>query len=94
MNDADSSKLIQFTQSLGVCWLSLAVICQLSMMHRLSSPTLIGLCVFHVLNSAIVLRHSESWVDAAFSISLGLITAVAYKREKSAASSLSIAKTD
>ena len=77
---ADSAKMTQFTQSLGVCWLTLAVVCQLSTREKFASSTLVGLIVFHALNTAVIVRHSESVVDAAFSVVMGLVTALAYKR--------------
>lgn len=68
-NDAQS-KLTQFTQSLGVCWITLSVLCQMSLNFGERKASLIGLVIFNVLNSAIMYMNAAAMSDLGISLTL------------------------
>jgi hypothetical protein len=82
-SSGDVKKISEFTQSLGVSWVALSVICQVSLALDKSKSVFLGLVVFNLLNTGIIFINLENLTDVLISGLLGCLSIYALKQSYS-----------
>ncbi len=81
IEDSTRSKFYEVLKSLGICWLTLAIICQMNFKTTDNKGLWWGLFAFHSMNSIAILLNSRKLdLDSVVSIALGSICIYALRQ--------------
>ncbi len=70
----------EVSKAVGICWTTIAVLCQVSVFKNVTVPTWIALIAFHLMNSIAIVANSGSLdLDGAISVMMLLLSVYGYR---------------